>query len=132
MITPYNCRYSWSDLPLSWRRPVLTLSVIVAGVALLGVGVLDVLAINPDRPVGVIFAAATDPDTEFLAIAGAGGRPIRVGKSRLSSHCIWIVQADDRDFPARVQLSGAWLVINPLGVGGCLIASQRGAGMAGA
>jgi hypothetical protein len=83
---------------------------------------LDVFATRPDLPAAILFPADASREQAFRIVIAAGGRPIRDARFRLWDGVVWIAAGDDPDFFQRVTALGALAVINPLALGGCLLA----------
>lgn len=99
-------------------------SLVLSGLALVAIAALELFAVNPDRPVAVVFPASVEADEGLRIVVAAGGLPIRTERPAVLGQLIWIAAADDPDFFRRVRGLGAWFVVNPAAFGGCLIARR--------
>jgi hypothetical protein len=107
------------------REVLARVCAIAAGVfAVLGALSLDVLAVAQDKPAAVLFPTEMSADDAFKVIVAAGGLPVEETKLVLWSGTAWIAAPGDPEFFARVKAHGALAVINPLGLGGCLLAGR--------
>jgi len=95
---------------------------VLAIVAVVG---LDLFAFNEDRPVAIVFPSSVSPEDGLRIVVAAGGLPIRPERTAFFDQLIWVAAADDPGFFRRVRELGAWFVINPAALGGCLIARRR-------
>ena len=100
-------------------------ALVLAPIGFLAIICLDLFVVDPAKPVAVVFAATTSADDALLAVAAAGGRPIRLQESALTDHRIWLAEADSPDFFDRVRANGALTVVNPYALGGCLLLTPR-------
>jgi hypothetical protein len=77
------------------------------------------LELRPLGTVGAPIAAVFPPwwpaDRAFVAAASAGGAVVRAG----AWPNILVVAAEDDDLPRRLREAGAWLLVNPIAIGGC-------------
>ena len=71
--------------------------------------------------VAIIFAPGTSLVEAIEEIAVADGSVVRAGA--LSNIVVAVGSAPD--FSDRLLKQGAWLVVNPYGLGGCLMASKK-------
>jgi len=97
---------------------------LLPALAFLAILSLEVFAIDPTRPVAVVFSSGVSADEALEVVVAAGGLPIRRERSALTDQLIWVAAIDDPDFPARVRRLGAWAVVNPYAFGGCLLKSR--------
>ena len=108
------------------REALASICAIAAGLsAVVGALSLDIFAVRSDRPVAILFPARMAPDDAFRSIIAAGGLPVREAKLRLWGGVVWIAAAGDKEFFEQVKGHGALAVINPLAVGGCLLAGSQ-------
>ena len=91
---------------------------------LVAVLALDVFMIPADGQMAVIFPSKIDDNQAFLAIAAAGGSPIRLEQSAFGGH-IWVAKADAPNFRTAVLRYGALMTVNPYAFGGCLLSRNR-------
>jgi hypothetical protein len=70
-----------------------------------------------DRQVAAIFAPWTGHEAAFFRAATAGGRVVREGVF----DNILVVRAERPGLIDRLYAAGAWLVIDPVAFGGCLV-----------
>ncbi len=102
------------------------LCVIVAGVlGVLGALSLDVFAVGDDRPAAIMFPAQVSSADASAEILAAGGLPVTETRLFFWSGVVWIAAPGSPDFFAQIKARGALAVINPLGLGGCLLAGPR-------
>jgi hypothetical protein len=66
-------------------------------------------------PIAAIFPPWWQADRTFVAAASAGGAVVRAG----AWPNILVVTAEDGDLPRRLREAGAWLLVNPIALGGC-------------
>lgn len=99
-------------------------ALVLAALAFLAILSLEVFAIDPARPVAVVFPSAISADQALLVVVAAGGLPMRRERSALTDQLIWVAAIDDPDFLARVRRLGAWAVVNPYAFGGCLLKAR--------
>lgn len=92
---------------------------------MLGALSLDVFAVPEDRPAAVLFPAGVPPDAAFKTIVAAGGLPVSETRLLFWSGVVWIAAPGSPGFFRRVKSHGALAVINPLGLGSCLLAGPR-------
>jgi hypothetical protein len=105
------------------RQFIGPLSAVSAGLfAVMAALALDVFATRVDLPAAILFPSEVSHDDAFRFVVAAGGRPIRDARLRLWSGTVWIAAGEDPDFFQRVTALGALAVINPLALGGCLLA----------
>jgi hypothetical protein len=85
------------------------------------VGVLPIAWVEArprdDRQVAAIFAPWAGHDAAFLRAATAGGRVVREG----ILDNILVVRAERPGLIGRLYAAGAWIVIDPVAFGGCLV-----------
>jgi len=67
-------------------------------------------------PIAAIFPPWWDADRTFAAAASAGSAIVRAG----ALGNIVVVAAEGDDLPRRLSEAGAWFLVNPIAVGGCL------------
>ena len=100
----------------SRRRPVWLNAGALLLVSWLMVAALS-LAPRPDADVvAVVFPPWWDEGRALLTAASTGAAIIRSG----ALPTILVVQPADRDGRARLRRAGAWLVLDPQALGGCL------------
>ena len=105
------------------RQFIGSLSAVSAGLfAVVAAIALDVFATRADLPAAILFPPDASREEAFRTVVAAGGRPIRDARFRLWSGVGWIAAGEDPDFFQRVTALGALAVINPLALGGCLLA----------
>jgi hypothetical protein len=75
---------------------------------------------SDDREVAAVFAPWTGREGAFLRAAAADGRVVREGV--LDS--ILVVRGDRPGLIDRLYAAGAWIVIDPVAFGGCLVNSS--------
>lgn len=66
--------------------------------------------------VAVVFAPWTGAGEAFERVARAGGEIVRGGGFPF----VAVAAASSPDFAARIRTQGAWLLLDPQGLGGCL------------
>jgi hypothetical protein len=94
-----------------------------AMVVLSAVPLLWLEAAPRDRThVAAVFAPWLSADAAFAQALASGGEVVRPGAWRW----ILIVRGDAADLPERLYAAGAWAVIDPAALGGCLSARHRG------
>jgi len=112
--------------PAAERRLDLGLwpALLLPALAFLAILSLEVFAVDPSRPVAVVFSSAMSADEALHVVVAAGGLPIRRERSALTDQLIWVAAVDDPDFLSRVRRLGAWAVVNPYAFGGCLLGAR--------
>jgi hypothetical protein len=68
------------------------------------------------RNVAVLFAPWISGDAALARVVAAGGVVVRPGAWR----SILVAKSDAGDLPKRLYAAGAWAVIDPAALGGCL------------
>lgn len=68
------------------------------------------------REVAAIFPPWMDANEAIARVARAGGAIVRVGLF----HNILVAHGDDPTFADRIGKAGAWLIVDPVALGGCL------------
>jgi hypothetical protein len=96
-------------------------ALLLPALAFLAILSLEVFAIDPSRPMAVVFAPGISADDALHIVVAAGGLPVRRERSVLTGQLIWVAAAEDPGFMNRVRRLGAWLVVNPYAFGGCLL-----------
>ncbi|MEZ5934324.1 MAG: hypothetical protein R3F54_20770 [Alphaproteobacteria bacterium] len=66
--------------------------------------------------VGIVFSPGLPEAEAVRRVVAAGGLPINVG----AFENIVVAWAESPGFPSRVRDEGAWLVVDPQSLGGCL------------
>lgn len=97
------------------RRPmsVAVLAIMVSTFLLAG------LQAHPrnGQDVAVVFPPWIDSGNAIGRVARAGGAIVRLG----IVDTILVVHGEGGDFASRLRASGAWLVVDPVAFGGCLV-----------
>ena len=75
------------------------------------------LAPSDPTSVAVVFPPWRDHEADFLSVIAAGGRILREG----ALPNILIAKGEDGRFGTRLYAEGAWAVVDPLALGGCLL-----------
>ena len=73
------------------------------------------------RDVAAVYPPWMTGTSAFGRVAQAGGAVVRAG----ALDTILVAHGDDPDFAARLRDGGAWLVLDPLALGGCLLGTAN-------
>ncbi len=76
--------------------------------------------------VAAVFPPWLSSAAAFAGVAKAGGDVVRAGVLPT----ILVAHGDDPGFPARLHEAGAWLVLDPFALGGCLTGNATFSGEA--
>jgi hypothetical protein len=68
------------------------------------------------EPVAAVFPPWWSAERAFVAASAAGGAVVREG----AWSNILVVSSAERDFPDRLHVAGAWLLLNPKALDACL------------
>jgi hypothetical protein len=94
---------------------------LLAAVLMIVVSALTMAALEASprngQDVAAIFPPWIDSGQAIERIAQAGGAVVRLG----ATDTILVVHSDSTDFPEKLRAQGAWLVVDPVAFGGCLL-----------
>jgi hypothetical protein len=101
------------------RRPLLAAILLL----LVSTATLAGLEARPrdGRDVAAVYPPWMTGASAFERVAQAGGAIVRAG----ALDTILVAHGDDPDFAVRLRDGGAWLVLDPLALGGCLLGNSN-------
>ncbi len=96
-----------------WRSWVCPMLLLLASLG--GVGWLN-LRPHSGAPVAALFPPWWDSARAEASVVAAGGTLLRLG----AWSAVVVTASDDPEFAVRLRAAGAWLVLDPQALGGCL------------